>query len=152
MRVATPPPPTEGARGRNLCQDARVYVSKSKPSGTFNKSVQERTSENSGAPGRSNEKGRACEDSSGAGADRRHSMSKNNSGGKVHKKKNKKKSRWRRFDGESARQYEQRMEIDMARDLEEAYEGTYHGKHDSGRLDRGKRRSKRLAERQRRTG
>ena len=151
MRVAMPPPPTEGARGRNICQDACVYVSKSKPSGTFNKSVQERTSENSGAPERINEKGRACEDSEGAGADRRRFMSKNNSRGNKHKKsKKKKQSRWRRFDGESARQYEERMEVDMIRDLEEAYEGTFLGKHDSGRLDKGKRRSKRLAKRQQR--
>ena len=79
-------------------------------------------------------------------------MFKNQSGGKSHKTKRKKKSRWRRFDGESVRQYEERMQVDILRDLEEAYEGTFLGKHDSGRLDHGKRRSRRLAERQQRTG
>ena len=76
-------------------------------------------------------------------------LRKNKSGGKKNKKKN---SQWRRFDGESAREYEERMEIDIVRDLEEAYEGAVYGRADNGRLDRGKRRSKRLAERQKRTG
>ena len=79
-------------------------------------------------------------------------MFENQSGGKPSKKKRKKKSRWRRFDGESTRQYEERMEVDIIRDLEEAYEGTFLGKHDSGRLDKGRRSSKRLKERQQRAG
>ena len=134
MRVAKPPPSTGGARGGSKSEDAPSCLS---------------VCNSSGAPARTNVQRRASEE----GSDRnRNYMFKNQSGGKVHKKKKKKKSRWRRFDGESARQYEERMEVDMIRDLEEAYEGTYHGKHDSGRLDKGTRRSKRLADRQRRTG
>ena len=134
MRVAKPPPSTGGARGGSKSEDAPSCLS---------------VCSSSGAPARTNVQRRASEE----GSDRnRNYMFKNQSGGKLHKKKKKKKSRWRRFDGESARQYEERMEVDMIRDLEEAYEGTYHGKHDSGRLDKGTRRSKRLADRQRRTG
>ena len=134
MRVAKPPPSTGGARGGSKSEDAPSCLS---------------VCSSSGAPARTNVQRRASEE----GSDRnRNYMFKNQSGGKVHKKKKKKKSRWRRFDGESARQYEERIQVDIIRNLEEAYEGTFLGKHDSGRLDKGKRRSKQLAERQQWTG
>ena len=79
-------------------------------------------------------------------------MLRKNSGESKKKKNKNSKSRWRRFDGESAREYEERMEVAMVRDLEEAYEGQFLGKKDNRRIDRGKRRSKRLATRQQRTG
>ena len=75
-------------------------------------------------------------------------MYQNKSGGRNNKKNKKKKSQLRRFDGESAREYEERMEINIVRDLKEAYEGAVCGRTDNGRLDRSERQSKRLAGRQ----
>ena len=127
------PPSTGGARGGSKSEDAPSCLS---------------VCSSSGAPARTNVQRRAS-----VGSDRnRNFMFENQSGGKPSKKKRKKKSRWRRFDGESTRQYEERMEVDIIRDLEEAYEGTFLGKHDSGRLDKGRRSSKRLKERQKRAG
>ena len=141
MRENHDPPSTGGARGGSKSLDARICLS---------------VCDKSGVPKNQAVQGRAREVSSGAGAadnGRSHRyMYKNQSRGRKHKKKKKKKSRWRRFDGESARAYEERMEVDVIRDLEECYEGIVHGKADNGRLDKGKRRSKRLAERQKRTG
>ena len=122
-------------------------------SGTF---AQERTCETSGEPATNTVQGHVSEVSSGAGAadnGRSHRyMYGNKSGGRKQKKNKKKKSRWRRFDGESARAYEERMEVDVIRDLEECYEGRVHGKADNRRLDRGMRRSERPIKRQKRTG
>ena len=133
MRGATPPPPTEGARGRYRCSDAHICMNVRRNSGTF---AQERTCETSGEPATNTVQGHVSEVSSGAGAadnGRSHRyMYGNESGGRKHKKKKKKKSRWRRFDGESAREYEERMEVDMVRDLEEAYEGLYTGRRTTG--------------------
>ena len=44
-------------------------------------------------------------------------MYHNKSGGRKHKKNKKKKPRRRRFDGESAREYEERMEAEVIQDL-----------------------------------
>ena len=146
MRGATPPPPTEGARGRYRCSDAHICISGKSNCGTF---VQERTCETSGAPAKNIVQGRASGVSSGAGAadnGRSHRyMYENESGGRKRKKNKKKKSRQRRLDGESAREYEERLEAEVIRDLEECYEGIVHGEADSGRPDNGTRRSKRLA-------
>ena len=111
MRVAKPPPSTGGARGGSTSLDAHICLN---------------VCNESGVPDNQVVQGHAREVSSGAGAadnGRSHRyMYGNESGGRKHKKKKKKKSRWRRFDGESARAYEERMEVDVIRDLEECYE------------------------------
>ena len=83
--------------------------------------------------------GRARGVSSGAGAadddrSRRYMSNKISGESKITKNK-KRKSRWMRFDGESARECEERMEVALIQDLEEAYEGQYPGKKDNGRID-----------------
>ena len=150
MRENHDPPSTGGARGGSKSLDARICLN---------------VCNESGVPDNRVVQGHACEVSSGAGAadnGRSHRyMYENESGGRKRKKSKKKKSRRRRLDGESAREYEERLEAKVIKDLEECYEGIVHGEADSGRPDNGTRRtkrlagrhrSKRLAERQKRTG
>ena len=135
MRENHDPPSTGGARGGSTSLDAHICLN---------------VCNESGVPDNRVVQGHACEVSSGAGAadnGRSHRyMYENESGGRKRKKsKKKKKSRRRRLDGESAREYEERLEAEVIRDLEECYEGVVHGEEDSGRPDNGTRHNKRLA-------
>ena len=96
MKENHDPPSTGGKHGESKSLDARIRLS------VCNKS---------GVPENQVVQGHAREVSSGAGAadnGRSHRyMYQNKSGGRKHKKNKKKKSQWRRFNGKSAREYEE---------------------------------------------